>query len=113
MTKDPQVKWDDIAGLEHIKSLIREIVIWPLQRPDIFQGLRKMSKGQPLSAAVRVCQSQQLLTRPGILLFGPPGTGKTLIGKAIASEVKSTFFSISSSSLTSKWVRACKACLHG
>eukprot|EP00045_Choanoeca_perplexa_P012874 m.142809 g.142809 ORF g.142809 m.142809 type:complete len:669 (+) comp16167_c1_seq8:3072-5078(+) len=84
MTKDPQVKWDDIAGLEYVKSLIREIVIWPLQRPDIFQGLRKMSKG--------------------ILLFGPPGTGKTLIGKAIASEVKSTFFSISSSSLTSKWV---------
>eukprot|EP00730_Choanoeca_flexa_P015167 TRINITY_DN6899_c0_g1_i2.p1 TRINITY_DN6899_c0_g1~~TRINITY_DN6899_c0_g1_i2.p1 ORF type:complete len:765 (+),score=176.77 TRINITY_DN6899_c0_g1_i2:91-2385(+) len=84
MTRNPQTKWDDIAGLAHVKKLIREIIIWPLQRPDIFKGLRKMAKG--------------------ILLFGPPGTGKTLIGKAIASEVNSTFFSISSSSLTSKWV---------
>ncbi|XP_059480835.1 fidgetin-like protein 1 isoform X2 [Neocloeon triangulifer] len=78
------VTWDDIAGLESAKNTIQEIVVWPLLRPDIFAGLRGPPKG--------------------ILLFGPPGTGKTLIGKCIASQSKSTFFSISASSLTSKWV---------
>jgi SpoVK/Ycf46/Vps4 family AAA+-type ATPase len=78
------VTWDDIAGLEFAKSTIQEVVVWPLLRPDIFTGLRRPPKG--------------------ILLFGPPGTGKTLIGKCIASQSNSTFFSISASSLTSKWI---------
>ena len=84
--------WDDIAGLEHAKQTIKEIVVWPMLRPyhfwlisrDIFTGLRGPPKG--------------------ILLFGPPGTGKTLIGKCIASQSGATFFNISASSLTSKWV---------
>lgn len=80
----PPVNWDDIAGVEFAKATIKEIVVWPMLRPDIFTGLRGPPKG--------------------ILLFGPPGTGKTLIGKCIASQSGATFFSISASSLTSKWV---------
>uniref|UniRef100_H3ARE4 Fidgetin-like protein 1 n=1 Tax=Latimeria chalumnae TaxID=7897 RepID=H3ARE4_LATCH len=78
------VNWEDIAGLEFAKATIKEIVVWPMLRPDIFTGLRGPPKG--------------------ILLFGPPGTGKTLIGKCIACQSGATFFSISASSLTSKWV---------
>lgn len=78
------ISWSDIIGLDDVKKTINEIVLWPISRPDIFTGLRKPPKG--------------------LLLFGPPGTGKTMIGKCIASQCKATFFSISASSLTSKWV---------
>ncbi|NWU92279.1 FIGL1 protein, partial [Upupa epops] len=84
MDHGPAVNWDDIAGVEFAKSTIKEIIVWPMLRPDIFTGLRGPPKG--------------------ILLFGPPGTGKTLIGKCIACQSGATFFSISASSLTSKWV---------
>ncbi|XP_004694559.1 PREDICTED: fidgetin-like protein 1 [Condylura cristata] len=84
MDHGPPVNWADIAGVEFAKATIKEIVVWPMMRPDIFTGLRGPPKG--------------------ILLFGPPGTGKTLIGKCIASQSGATFFSISASSLTSKWV---------
>lgn len=84
MHKFKPIDWNDIAGLEYAKSTIKEAVVWPLLRPDIFTGIRRPPRG--------------------ILLFGPPGTGKTLIGKCIASQSRSTFFSISASSLTSKWV---------
>ncbi|XP_062375965.1 fidgetin-like protein 1 [Sardina pilchardus] len=84
MDHGPPVAWDDIAGLDFAKTTIKEIVVWPMLRPDIFTGLRGPPKG--------------------ILLFGPPGTGKTLIGKCIACQSGATFFSISASSLTSKWV---------
>ncbi|TKY46389.1 Fidgetin protein 1 [Spatholobus suberectus] len=84
MDRDPNVRWNDIAGLEHAKKCVYEMVIFPLQRPDIFQGCRSPGRG--------------------LLLFGPPGTGKTMIGKAIAGEAKATFFYISASSLTSKWI---------
>ncbi|XP_067645681.1 fidgetin-like protein 1 [Eurosta solidaginis] len=84
MHKYKPMDWNDIAGLDYVKSIIKEAVVYPLLRPDIFTGLRRPPRG--------------------ILLFGPPGTGKTLIGKCIASQSNSTFFSISASSLTSKWV---------
>ncbi|XP_050234567.1 ATPase family AAA domain-containing protein FIGL1 [Mercurialis annua] len=84
MDRDPNVRWDDIAGLDHAKKCVTEMVIWPLLRPDIFKGCRSPGRG--------------------LLLFGPPGTGKTMIGKAIAGEAKATFFYISASSLTSKWI---------
>ena len=78
------VTFNDIAGLQYAKDLVKEMIVWPMKRPDIFTGLRRAPKG--------------------LLLFGPPGTGKTLVGKAIAHESGATFFSISSSSLTSKWI---------
>ena len=78
------VAWEDIAGQEPAKRLIQEVVVWPMMNPDIFKGARAPPKG--------------------ILLFGPPGTGKTLLGKAIASNIDASFFSISASSLTSKWI---------
>lgn len=84
MDKSIQIGWNDIIGLDNVKGLIFENIIYPMKRPDIFQGLRKPSRG--------------------ILLFGPPGTGKTMIGKAVASQLNSTFFSISASSLISKWM---------
>lgn len=82
--KKQDTKWDDIAGLDNVKQAINEIVVYPMQNPDLFQGLLAPAKG--------------------LLLFGPPGTGKTLIGKCIACESGATFFAISASSLTSKWV---------
>lgn len=84
MEKDCNITWEDIAGLNSAKKNINEIIIWPMLRPDIFKGIRAPPRG--------------------IMFFGPPGTGKTLLGKAIACQSKSTFMSISASTLTSKWV---------
>ncbi|KTW27682.1 hypothetical protein T552_02122 [Pneumocystis carinii B80] len=84
VVKGDKVSWDDIAGLEDAKKTLKETVIYPLLRPDLFSGLREPATG--------------------VLLFGPPGTGKTMLAKAAATQAKSTFFSISASSLTSKFL---------
>jgi SpoVK/Ycf46/Vps4 family AAA+-type ATPase len=83
VVKGDEVHWDDVAGLNVAKKALKEAVVYPFLRPDLFMGLREPARG--------------------MLLFGPPGTGKTMLARAVATESKSTFFAISASSLTSKW----------
>lgn len=84
LSETPNVRWEDVAGLEQAKETLKEAVILPLRFPKMFTGRRKPWLG--------------------ILLYGPPGTGKSYLAKAVATEAKSTFFSVSSSDLISKWM---------
>lgn len=81
----PDVRWDDIGGLETAKQELIETVEWPLKYPEAFEAIN---------------------TRPpkGVLLFGPPGTGKTLLAKAVATESEANFISIKGPELLSKYV---------
>jgi transitional endoplasmic reticulum ATPase len=81
----PDVRWEDIGGLETIKQELREAVEWPLK----YQGMFAYADATPPK---------------GILLYGPPGTGKTLMAKAAANESEANFISIKGPELLSKWV---------
>ena len=81
----PNIKWEDIGGLEDVKSELREAVEWPLKYPDSF---KRMGVRPPR----------------GVLLYGPPGTGKTLLAKAVANESESNFILVKGPELISKWV---------
>ncbi len=78
----PDVKWDGVVGLETAKRAIKEAIVYPVQRPDLFP------LGWPR----------------GILLFGPPGCGKTLLAAAVATEIDADFISIDAASIMSKWL---------
>lgn len=84
LSETPNVHWDDVAGLQTAKDALKEAVILPIRHPHLFTGKRTPWRG--------------------ILMYGPPGTGKSFLAKAVATEAKSTFFSVSSSDLVSKWM---------
>ena len=81
----PNVRWEDIGGLEDVKQELREAVEWPLKYPEAFRGLG-------------------ISPPKGILLYGPPGTGKTLLAKAVANESQANFIAIKGPEVLSKWV---------
>lgn len=82
LTEKPNVKWEEVVGLDNAKKAVKEAIVYPVQRPDLFP------LGWPR----------------GILLFGPPGCGKTLLAAAVATEIDAGFLSIDAASIMSKWL---------
>lgn len=80
----PPIDWSDIVGLELVKSTIKEEVLWPILRPDMFSGLAPLPRS--------------------ILFFGPQGTGRTLLARCVASQLGAAFLQLSGSALVSKWL---------
>jgi transitional endoplasmic reticulum ATPase len=84
MVQAPQVRWEDVGGLDQAQERLKEGVELPLKDPDAFRRL-----------GIRPAK--------GFLLYGPPGTGKTLLAKAVAREAEANFIATKSSDLLSKW----------
>ncbi|HEX6072426.1 MAG TPA: AAA family ATPase, partial [Sphingomicrobium sp.] len=84
MVEVPQIRWDDVGGLDEAQGRLREGVELPLKHPEAFRRL-----------GIRPAK--------GFLLYGPPGTGKTLLAKAAARESEANFIATKSSDLLSKW----------
>lgn len=81
----PKISWNDVGGLENVKEILKESILWPIKYSDIFEKTNtKVPKG--------------------ILLHGKPGMGKTLVVKAIANESEINFISVKGSELLSKFV---------
>ncbi len=85
LLETPNVKWEDVGGLDEAKQELMESVEWPLRYGNLFEHMNA--------------------TPPkGILLYGPPGTGKTLLAKAVATESQANFIAIKGPEVLSKWV---------
>jgi len=82
LQEKPNVNWNQVVGLDPAKKAIKEAIVYPVERPDLFP------LGWPR----------------GILLFGPPGCGKTLIAAAVATEIDAAFVSVDAASVMSKWL---------
>ncbi|EAN34175.1 Cell division control protein 48-like protein [Theileria parva strain Muguga] len=80
----PNVKWDDIGGLEQVKASLREMILYPIEHPEKFEKFG-MSPSR------------------GVLFYGPPGCGKTLLAKAVASECSANFISVKGPELLTMW----------
>jgi transitional endoplasmic reticulum ATPase len=85
LLESPNIKWEDIGGLEGPKQELMETVEWPLRYGPLYRHLKAVPP-------------------KGILLYGPPGTGKTLLAKAVASESQANFISVKGPEFLSKWV---------
>ncbi|MGY5146798.1 MAG: CDC48 family AAA ATPase [Candidatus Nitrosopumilus sp. bin_7KS] len=83
--ENPDVKWEDVGGLEEVKRELQEAVEWPMKYPGLYD---KLGHSMPR----------------GILLHGPSGTGKTLLAKAVATQSEANFVSVRGPELLSKWV---------
>ncbi|MDI6807474.1 MAG: CDC48 family AAA ATPase [Candidatus Eisenbacteria bacterium] len=81
----PDVRWEDVGGLDAVKETLRETIEWPLKYDRLFE----IARLRPIK---------------GILLHGPPGTGKTLLARALATESGVNFVSVKGPALLSKWV---------
>ena len=81
---ESNVKFDDVVGLEDVKSNVRNMIIYPIQFKEIYSTFKRSSGG-------------------GILLYGVPGTGKTMIAKAIANEINAKLYFVKCSDIASKW----------
>jgi len=81
----PDIRWDDIGGLEGVKEELREAIEWPLKYPELFAQMNAVPP-------------------KGLLLYGPPGTGKTLLAKAAANESEANFISVKGPELLNKFV---------
>ena len=83
--ENPDVKWNEVGGLEDVKRELQEAVEWPMKYPSLYD---KLGHNMPR----------------GILLHGPSGTGKTLLAKAVATQSEANFVSVRGPELLSKWV---------
>ena len=93
LLQKPDMTFDDVAGMEHVKEEIREAIVYPMMDPDLAREYGKLGGG-------------------GILLYGPPGCGKTFIVKAAAGESKASFINAKLSDLLDMYVGNTEKNIH-